>query len=196
MDTDVLKCLGCGTLMNQEKRHGVTIDRCNNCGGLWFDVEEVHSYLQAHPDVPSSYKPDPNDFKSSCGEGGEPCPCCDQTALRPGSFRGIQYQRCDWCGGLYVGRGQIEEIVRQGVESSRTLPAAAAAGTAVAAAETVENLRPLAERIGDTASEVGVVLLNEMVEAWSDPHSTLAGDALGLIFSFVADAIADAIGGW
>lgn len=36
-----LDCLQCGTELSQRQEHGVTIDYCEDCGGVWLDPGEL-----------------------------------------------------------------------------------------------------------------------------------------------------------
>ncbi|WP_424018342.1 zf-TFIIB domain-containing protein [Halorientalis pallida] len=51
-----LNCLACGTTLDQRTEHGVTIDYCPNCGGVWLDPGELeqltgHESHSHHRDV-------------------------------------------------------------------------------------------------------------------------------------------------
>jgi uncharacterized protein len=41
-DTHSLQCPKCSHGMEEVTHEGVTIDRCTNCHGLWFDQDEAH----------------------------------------------------------------------------------------------------------------------------------------------------------
>jgi|GEM_PF-1142353 len=51
-----LDCLSCGSSLDQRREHGVTIDYCPNCGGVWLDPGELeqltghssHSHSHSH----------------------------------------------------------------------------------------------------------------------------------------------------
>ncbi|WP_276302310.1 zf-TFIIB domain-containing protein [Halorussus lipolyticus] len=38
-----LDCLECGTELSQRREHGVTIDYCEDCGGVWLDPGELEA---------------------------------------------------------------------------------------------------------------------------------------------------------
>ena len=38
-----LSCLECGAQMDQRVEHGVTVDYCPQCGGVWLDPGELES---------------------------------------------------------------------------------------------------------------------------------------------------------
>ena len=36
-----MQCPRCGTALNERVQHGVTIDECPSCGGMWLDQGEL-----------------------------------------------------------------------------------------------------------------------------------------------------------
>jgi Zn-finger nucleic acid-binding protein len=54
--TESLHCLSCGSTLDQRREHGVTIDYCPECGGVWLDPGELerltghssHSHSHSH----------------------------------------------------------------------------------------------------------------------------------------------------
>ncbi len=67
--------------MQEETRHGVTIDWCSNCGGMWFDVEEIQKYLNARGT--RSGQPVPKEDELRASRSGQPqvCTCCEEPPL-------------------------------------------------------------------------------------------------------------------
>jgi Zn-finger nucleic acid-binding protein len=50
-----LDCLSCGATLDQREEHGVTVDYCPECGGVWLDPGELeqltghgHSHSHSH----------------------------------------------------------------------------------------------------------------------------------------------------
>lgn len=43
-----MKCPKCGADLAHEAYHGVEVDRCHACGGVWFDAGEVEQVLERH----------------------------------------------------------------------------------------------------------------------------------------------------
>jgi hypothetical protein len=41
-----MRCPKCGADLETIERHGVSIDRCNECGGVWLDNGELDLILQ------------------------------------------------------------------------------------------------------------------------------------------------------
>jgi hypothetical protein len=41
-----MKCPKCGGDLHEQAFHGVSVDRCGECGGVWFDAGEVESLVE------------------------------------------------------------------------------------------------------------------------------------------------------
>jgi hypothetical protein len=41
-----MKCPKCGGDLAEERYHGVAVDRCGDCKGIWFDAGEAESLLE------------------------------------------------------------------------------------------------------------------------------------------------------
>jgi Zn-finger nucleic acid-binding protein len=105
-----MRCPECGLRMLQRRIEGVTIDRCDGCGGLWFDMEEVRSYVREwHPDA--EYVPDDDHFHFHTKGAGSLCTCCGKKNLEIGSLKGFSFQRCTWCGGIFVNEKDLARAV-------------------------------------------------------------------------------------
>jgi hypothetical protein len=49
------RCPACGGSLKPEQYHGVTIDRCEDCKGIWFDAGEAESLLDKNPGALTSF---------------------------------------------------------------------------------------------------------------------------------------------
>jgi hypothetical protein len=38
-----MSCPRCGTPLSERAEHGVTVDECSNCGGIWLDKGELEA---------------------------------------------------------------------------------------------------------------------------------------------------------
>lgn len=108
-----IRCPGiaCGGTMYPECRHSVTADRCERCGGLWFDVEELDAWLgnagslelgRIESQVPER------------GLGSRPCPRCDR-ALDTAGWTDLVLDRCRTCRGLFVEASEFVRIQKHGL---------------------------------------------------------------------------------
>jgi len=96
--------------MQEETRHGVVIDRCSSCGGIWFDIEEIQSYLNARGT--RTGQPIPKEDELRVSQSGDPdvCTCCGERKLQDGMLRGFAYRRCSWCGGVFLPAEELAKI--------------------------------------------------------------------------------------
>ena len=121
-DNDTVYCPGCATEMQEETRHGVTIDWCSKCGGMWFDIEEIQKYLNARGTQAGQPVPKENELRASRAGQPEKCTCCEERQLYDGTLRGFAYQRCFWCGGVYLSAAELAKIQSRETTSTARPP--------------------------------------------------------------------------
>ena len=44
-----MRCPKCGQPLQEERYHGIAVDRCAACRGVWFDTGEAESLLDREP---------------------------------------------------------------------------------------------------------------------------------------------------
>jgi hypothetical protein len=44
-----MRCPKCGQPLQEERYHGIQVDRCTGCRGVWFDAGEAESLLDREP---------------------------------------------------------------------------------------------------------------------------------------------------
>lgn len=66
-----LKCPKCGADLHTEEYHLVEVDKCPECGGIWFDAGEAEQLIEKHdnPAVSSFFKSMFSGVRSSKAEG-------------------------------------------------------------------------------------------------------------------------------
>src|SRR6185437_3702010 len=90
--------LACGGKLVAERAHGITIDRCDRCSGVWFDAEELDRWLAtfyADAAGPVEHR------MPRRGYGGHPCPRCHDMMDAAG-WTDLVFDRCPLCHGLFV----------------------------------------------------------------------------------------------
>lgn len=97
---------GCAGRMTPERRFGVTVDRCEKCGGLWFDADELDRWLA---DVDATDVKGPESRIPARGVGSRPCPRCTH-ALDTAGWTGPVLDRCNNCRGLFVEAGEFTRL--------------------------------------------------------------------------------------
>ena len=103
-------CPDCASELRQETRQGVTIGRCEGCGGIWFDADEITEYVRvSRPDA--QVTPVDAHFTRHTRGAGLRCPCCEEDALELGAIAGVGFQRCTWCGGIFVKERDLKRLI-------------------------------------------------------------------------------------
>ncbi len=126
-------CPDCSTQMRQETVHGVQLDVCPKCAGIWFDAEEMRALLTRDPlalsaledkAVPSETKQPPE--QEPVGPSTRRCPAC-QLGLQQSPYlytSPIVLDICLQCGGFFVDDGELGKM--QQVRDQRHRPLTAA----------------------------------------------------------------------
>lgn len=105
-----MQCPKCNAAMSEVEVEGITVDRCDGCGGLWFDLRE-HEYLK---EIKDSEKID----SGSRGRGEAmdavrdiECPRCSTLMVKLGfpDQPEIQYEQCATCGGAFLDAGEFSD---------------------------------------------------------------------------------------
>lgn len=94
--------------MNAVETDGVTADRCEGCGGLWFDDRELAEALRAAASRPAAGAVD----FAGHGSINLLCPRC-KAATSEYNFAydsGVLINECPACRGVFLQRGEFEEI--------------------------------------------------------------------------------------
>jgi hypothetical protein len=50
-----MRCPKCGQPLLEERYHGIQVDRCAACRGIWFDTGEAESLLDREPSAVQSF---------------------------------------------------------------------------------------------------------------------------------------------
>jgi uncharacterized protein len=108
---DIIKCLNCENIDLKKVMCGreLVIDQCSECGGLWFDgrelitLTELGEFYIRNIDDSKKIKVEKNRIRT--------CPRCD-VVLIPAKYQDIKIDRCPDCKGLWLDRGELEELSR------------------------------------------------------------------------------------
>ena len=106
-----LRCSACRGRMQALFLADVEIDRCLDCGGMWFDWGELGRASRASMAV-----------ELLEGSSTRPCPRCAIT-LRPALLpRAIPVEHCGSCRGFFLDHGEFEEFARRPPHSAPRAP--------------------------------------------------------------------------
>ncbi len=111
-----MKCPKCAAAMEAVVVESIEIDRCLNCKGIWFDLNEQ----EALKDAKGAHKADVG--HQAIGEyynqmTGVLCPKCKvimETATVKKAVS-IQYETCPKCHGAYFDAGEFREFSEPGL---------------------------------------------------------------------------------
>jgi Zn-finger nucleic acid-binding protein len=105
-----MKCPRCSSEMESVQVEGEQIDRCTQCGGLWFDEFELAD-LTAKP---GSEKVDtgPANKSNQYSQARLNCPKCGTSMLRMVDAQQprIWYETCEECGGSFLDAGEFRDL--------------------------------------------------------------------------------------
>jgi len=100
--------------MNGETIHGVALDVCSGCGGIWFDSDELRALLASEPDALQELEPKnaPPVEQSHQGPSTLLCPNCAVTLDEYHYMYNspVILHACRQCGGFWVAAGDIAQM--------------------------------------------------------------------------------------
>ncbi len=105
------ECPACGSSLELQQFGSLEIDQCPECGGLWFDPQELADYLAHHKAASTGV-----DWAGRCrdAESGVTrlnCPRCEASDLHACKWGELKFNRCERCFGAYVGRTELESFL-------------------------------------------------------------------------------------
>jgi Zn-finger nucleic acid-binding protein len=108
-----IACRFCGATMVRVPCGPVFLDRCDHCGGLWFDGGELEAViawpegLPAHERIGSAPRP---------SDALVVCPRCTGIPLEPVRRGAVLVHRCPRCHGVLVSRAATDAILENAQE--------------------------------------------------------------------------------
>jgi len=102
-------CPFCSGTLQTDVDRGVELDRCSHCEALWFDRDELDTYVkgweQAHAQLAG-------DIRKTTGTVLI-CPRCSTTTLQPSTLGTIPAYRCQSCRGVAMTHRQLRVMRRE-----------------------------------------------------------------------------------
>jgi Zn-finger nucleic acid-binding protein len=108
---DVMKCPKCKTeTLDEFVVHGVPVDRCSSCNGIWFDARELHRLLAEEGRHVASLRR--GNAKDEAGGKKGFCPRDASELLRVFSTidRSVILDACPECHGIWLDGGEFEKL--------------------------------------------------------------------------------------
>lgn len=110
-----MKCPVCKISLRRIDNHGIALDECVQCGGVWFDTSELKKAIDSTDNALRWI--DFNLFEQEEGKfihsvQGEICPQCG-TQMTRFSYKesGAAVSTCSSCKGAWLGKGELLKIV-------------------------------------------------------------------------------------
>jgi len=101
-----MNCPACASTFQQLPHDRLVIDRCPTCRGLWFDENELKSYL-THSRVGIAVERHP----ATLGEESPlRCPRCESPAMKACRRGGVDFLKCSDCAGLFLSASSVREL--------------------------------------------------------------------------------------
>lgn len=112
----MLDCPKCSSDMQSVTFDGITVDRCTQCQGIWFDALELEAILERRPGRAIDLG-DPNVEAKLNAMKRVPCPHCTGPMVRLVSDRHpeVKYEQCAVCGGAYLDAGELRVLEKRSI---------------------------------------------------------------------------------
>ncbi len=109
-----LKCPKCDCAMEKVEHESIVVDRCEGCGGLWFDNLE-HERLKLLEGSESIDTGDPAVGKRYNKVDRIDCPVCHTRMVRmvDAKQRHIWYESCSVCSGVFFDAGEFADYRKE-----------------------------------------------------------------------------------
>lgn len=106
-----MNCPRCRSALSEVKLDEIVLDRCAQCGGIWFDFAEFERILNRESRAIRELLPRGGAHQQP-EEDNLPCPRCSATLIRmrtaPGS---ISYHGCLTCYGRWLDGSDIQRML-------------------------------------------------------------------------------------
>ena len=117
-DSNSLHCPKCDHELASHTLHGIPVESCPACNGIWFHREKIRAFLgQA---LASSGQPaalatlrdvDPVPTELTC-------PVCREKWLKSIKPHGVEIEKCSGCGGVFLDPGEIDLLSLQTISDA------------------------------------------------------------------------------
>ena len=102
-----LRCPLCVVAMLPEEKHSLSLDRCPQCRGLWFDHPELHEYVRNEGRTVRQSLPNLVRLPDA---GSLECPRCAGLYLEAWRSGATYLSRCRQCSGVFLDQADIRAL--------------------------------------------------------------------------------------
>lgn len=116
MTNKVLDCPRDGSTMAEHEMGNSILDICAKCGGQFFDTGEMFGAFGLKAD-PSLW--DREETAGAVRDGSFKCPRCNKMMLTQDIKHDsdkVEIDRCGHCGGIWLDKGEVEQIMAIGMK--------------------------------------------------------------------------------
>ena len=117
-DSNKLRCPKCDYELASNTLHGIPVESCSACSGIWFHREKIRAFLgqalasSGQPAVLATLRevdPVPTDLT---------CPVCRENWLKSITPHGVEIEKCSGCGGVFLDPGESDLLSLQTVSDA------------------------------------------------------------------------------
>jgi Zn-finger nucleic acid-binding protein len=123
MTNKILECPRDRTLMTENVVGESILDTCGKCGGQFFDTGEMFGSFGMKAD-PSLW--DREETAGPVREGSFKCPRCNKVMLTQDikhEATKVEIDRCGHCGGIWLDKGEVDQIMSIGEKMAPVIEA-------------------------------------------------------------------------
>jgi Zn-finger nucleic acid-binding protein len=112
-----VKCPKCDGELQPVKYEGLEVDRCAQCGGLWFDNMETDRLLKSKGSAKSIDTGDVKTGEKQNAIGSIDCPRCHTPMIRMVDIKQhhIWYESCGVCHGKWFDAGEFKDLQEKSI---------------------------------------------------------------------------------
>jgi Zn-finger nucleic acid-binding protein len=112
-----VKCPKCGGELQAVSQDSIEVDRCAQCGGLWFDRLEADRLLKAKGSANAVDTGDAKVGEQQNQQGKIECPRCHTPMIRMVDLEQhhIWYESCTVCYGKWFDAGEFKDLQQESI---------------------------------------------------------------------------------
>lgn len=112
-----MECPKCSGALQPVVQDNIEVDRCVQCGGLWFDMLEVDRLRKAKGSATAIDTGDAEVGEQKNEQGKIECPRCHTPMIRMVDMQQhhIWYESCSVCYGKWFDAGEFKDLQQQSV---------------------------------------------------------------------------------
>ncbi len=109
-----MQCPKCDQPMSAVTHEQITVDRCIDCGGIWFDATEREALLATRGGVRAVDTGDSAVGQQMNNLDRITCPHCTTQMIRmvDNDRPDIRFEQCAACGGSFLDAGELRDLKR------------------------------------------------------------------------------------